>query len=237
MIRVTCRSCSAQFNAKDELAGQRRKCPKCKGTIVIPFPEAPEPEEETIPLDDYDGPIAHAVKPEEGSRIERGVREQAPEGDAREVGLPHQDVIERLDRQNHYLICDKAHLFATWENNGQGWMLKTSFGLVQANRNYENLPTQGDFKLVELKLNMTDGGLQLVGIRCYQLAHRYALTTLDKADDLIVGKIISPGSLNRDQKHVVRRLIKDQFMRHVWEHSDEVLDYLGNTDYHSSGVG
>ncbi len=236
MIRVTCPNCGAQLSAKEELAGQSRKCPKCKTAISIPLPEPP-PEEETIPLDECEVTVAHVVPPAEASAPERAASPTPAQGDAQQVGLPQQDVPERLNRQNHYLICDKAHLIATWENNGQGWMLKTSFGLVQANRNFEQLPAQGDFKLVELKLHMTDGGLQLVGIRTYQLGQRYALTTLDKADDLIVGKIASPGFLNRDQKHVVRRLIRDQFMRHVWEHSDEVLDYLGNTDYHSSGVG
>jgi hypothetical protein len=71
----------------------------------------------------------------------------------------------------------------------------------------------------------------------YQLAPRWALTKLDKGDDQIVSSITSPGSLNKEQKNVVRQFIKDQFMREVWEGADEVLDYLGNTDYHSAGVG
>lgn len=34
-IKVKCGSCSAQFKAKDELAGRRIKCPKCKNPVVI----------------------------------------------------------------------------------------------------------------------------------------------------------------------------------------------------------
>jgi len=35
-IRATCGSCKGTFNARDELAGKRVKCPKCKERMVIP---------------------------------------------------------------------------------------------------------------------------------------------------------------------------------------------------------
>ncbi|MCH7727612.1 MAG: hypothetical protein IH991_14175 [Planctomycetes bacterium] len=37
-IKVQCNSCGAGFAAKDELAGRRVACPKCKKPIVIPAP-------------------------------------------------------------------------------------------------------------------------------------------------------------------------------------------------------
>ena len=151
--------------------------------------------------------------------------------------LPVLDLPERLNRDSHYLICDRTHLVATWENNGNGWMLKTGAGFVSAKRNRENLPTQGDFKLVELKFAMTPEGKRLSGLTSYQLATRWALTVLDQGDDQIVGKITGLGSLNRDQKNAVRQALKDQFMRQVWEGAANVLEYLANTDYHSPGVG
>ena len=79
------------------------------------------------------------------------------------------------------------------------------------------LPTQGDFKLVELKFAMTPEGKRLAGLTSYQLAIRWALTVLDQGDEPIVGKITGYGSLNRDQKNAVRQALKDQFMRQVWE--------------------
>ena len=39
-IQVKCGNCSAQFKAKDELAGRRVKCPKCKNAVVISAPRA-----------------------------------------------------------------------------------------------------------------------------------------------------------------------------------------------------
>jgi predicted RNA-binding Zn-ribbon protein involved in translation (DUF1610 family) len=42
-IKATCTSCKTQFNAPDNAAGKRTKCPKCGGVIQIPTP-APKEE-------------------------------------------------------------------------------------------------------------------------------------------------------------------------------------------------
>ncbi len=39
-IQATCGNCSQTFNARDELAGKRVKCPKCKERMVIPTASA-----------------------------------------------------------------------------------------------------------------------------------------------------------------------------------------------------
>ncbi len=212
MIRVTCPHCGSKLNAKDELAGQTRKCPKCAQPLLVVADPAP---------------------------VGRDVGRTAPPADppATEEGLPSLDLPEHLNRLSHYLICDRTHLVATWENDGRGWMLKTISGLIAAKRNRDQLPSQGDFKLVELKLSMTSDGKRLTGLKSYQLALRWALTVLDQGDEQIVAKIIGHGSLNQDQKAVVRETLRDQFMREVWQDAADVLAYLGNTDYHSSGVG
>ena len=220
MIRVTCPGCGSKLKAKEELLGETRKCPKCSTVVLISVSQTADVPAAAAPVSTVlDEPAA-------GSEIHG----------ASDIALKHEDLPERLDRLNHYLICDKSKLVATWEDNGQGWMLKTSFGLVSATRNYEQLPTQGDFKFVELVLEMTDDGKRLKGIRAYRLAERWALTTLDKGDNQIVSKITTLGFLNREQKSVVRNTIRDQFMRQVWEKADNVLDYLASTDYHSPGT-
>lgn len=228
MIRVTCPGCQSKLNAKEELLGQVRKCPKCGAAVRIEVVQAtplqtaaPKVVPPTAQASSVSQPESHPARPHATD----------------EAGLPTKDAPARLDRQNHYLICDKAHLVATWENNGHGWMLKTGSGMISAKRNYEQIPSQGDFKLVELKLKMVEDGLHLIGIKVYQLSKRWALNNLERGDDQIVSAVTGAGSLNRDQKSVVRNLIKDQYMRHVWEHADNVLAYLGNTDFHSSGVG
>jgi len=214
MIRIECSGCGSKLNAKDELAGQTRKCPKCGQPIQIP--EAPpSPETEAIPLvESTDQHAQHAT----------------------EVHLPTKHFPDRLDRQNRYLILDKAKLVALWEKQTNGWMLKTGFGFVQATRNYDQLPAQGDFKLVELQLRMDDDGLRLDGLLCYQLAKRWALTNLDKGDDKILKSITGYGFLNKQQKAAVQKILKEFFMRNVWEGATDVLDYLANSDYHSPGT-
>ena len=218
MIQFTCPNCRAKLQAKPALAGHVRKCPKCGQPVRIVADPAADPNAAgAIPVDDA-LPDQHVLPPTEEH-------------------LPTHRPPERLNRESHYLICDKTHLVATWENNGNGWMIKSGSGFIPAKRNRDRLPTQGEFQLVELKFAMTPEGKRLVGIACHQLAPHWALTTLDQGDDLIVEKITGPGCLNRDQKALVRLVFKEQFMRPVWEQATGVLDYLANADYHSPGVG
>jgi hypothetical protein len=214
MIRVTCPSCGSKLNAKDELAGQTRKCPKCAQPVRI---------------------VADGADPN-GAAGDKAVSEPHVQA-AAEERLPTIQLPERLNRESHYLICNKTHLVAMWQNNGQGWMTRGGTGFISAKRNRENLPAEGEFQLVELKFTMTPEGKRLCGIASYQLVTRWALTTLDQGDDQIVEKIAAPGCLNREQKNAVRQALKDQFMRQVWENAADVLEYLTNADYHSHGVG
>ncbi len=215
MIRIICSNCGSKLNAKDELVGQTRKCPKCAQPVKIVAESSPASPPTPIPAE----PVEPHVEVSSDAR------------------LPKPALPERLHRSNHYLICDKTHVVATWENNGSGWMFRAGSGFLSARRARENLPSQGDFKLVELKLVVEPDGKRLEGITSYQLVTRWALTSLDQGDDAIVGKISGLGSLNRDQKNAVRQALKDQFMRPVWADAADVLEYLASADYHSPGVG
>jgi len=108
-------------------------------------------------------------------------------------------------------------------------------GFASAARNSDRLPSQGDFKLVELLLENTDQGRRLVGIHCYALARHWALPALARGDDAIVGKLTGPAGLSRDQKDLVRQVLRDRFMPDVWRDAQAVLDYLASADYHSPG--
>jgi hypothetical protein len=123
-----------------------------------------------------------------------------------------------------------------WEGNGQGWMLKTNAGWIKVNRDPGQLPSQGNYTLVELIMATTDEGIRLTGLRCYALADRWALTTLEQDEHTILSRVTGAGRLTKEQKAVVLRFLREQFMRNVWEGAEQVLDYLANTDYHSPGV-
>lgn len=213
MIRVKCPGCASKLKAKSELAGQTRKCPKCGAAFVVPEGGQAEDYE----LDSAGGEdLIH---------------------DVLDHDLPKVEAPQRLAWQNRYLICTPEKLFSAWEGNGHGWMLKTTAGFIRASRNLELLPNQGDFTLVELRIATSDGQHRLSGIRSYRLAARWALLSLGREENEILSKIIGTGALNRSQKEAVKLYLRETLMPEVWHESRDILDYLANTDYHSSGVG
>jgi len=108
--------------------------------------------------------------------------------------------------------------------------------MVPASRSQVQLPSQGDFKLVELRLKSTDEGLRVTGLVSFQLALHWALNKLSKGDSQIISAITGLGSLNREQKNIVRSAMKEWFMYEIWKDAQNVLEYLDNTDYHSPGA-
>ena len=141
-----------------------------------------------------------------------------------------------FDRHSHYAICDPAHVVATWENNGHGWTLKTNSGPVSAARHPECIPTEGDFKLVELRLVATPDDFHLADVLVYQLAKRWALVHLGRSDEQILAAVTGRGPLNKEQKNAVRKHLHERFMGDVLVKSSRVMAYLCNTDYHSHGT-
>jgi hypothetical protein len=153
------------------------------------------------------------------------------------IPLKHIDAPTRLGRIHRYLICDPWRVIAFWENNGQGWRIRTDYGFTSAARSPEKIPNQGDFKLVELRMAVLRDELRLKGIQVYQLQRHWALAGLGRADDLVCKSIVGLGSLLRAQKDAVRLQLQERFMRTIWGDAQEVLDYLSNDDYHSPGAG
>jgi len=237
MIRITCPGCHSKIHAKDKLAGQVRKCPKCQMALRIPAAddsEAYRVAEPAEPLDvpaDTDAPQAAATETVPAEQTGSMVH------DALDHDLATVDVPDRLARHNHYLICDRTRVIALWKGDGQGWQIKVGNQLASARRNQDQLPNQGNFQLVELKMKPVEGGVRLVGIMTYQLTGRYALPALARGEDEILEKITGPGRLTRDQKGAIKLFILNNFMHPVWEEAQEVLDFLSSPDYHSPGVG
>lgn len=64
-IRYTCVGCESVLKIKDDKAGTRAKCPKCKTEFVVPAPET-DPEEESLELPPE--PVDEALAPEEPVR-------------------------------------------------------------------------------------------------------------------------------------------------------------------------
>lgn len=212
MIRLICPNCQSKLDAKDEAAGRVKRCPKCNTALRIPDAGSHNVvAEEALVLDDaVPGQHVHGALDHDLREIHHGP--------------------ERLTRSNRYLICDQTKVIATWQDNGQGWMVKTSGGFGQARRNSDRLPSQGNFSLVELVMEASDEGIRLRDISVYDLVKHWALTVLDKGDDNILAKISGEGNLSRRQKAAVQSFLHQQFMREVWGEARNVLDYLSNLD-------
>ena len=210
MIRVICPGCGSKLNAKDELVGQNcANAPKCARPVVI----VAEPGHPA-----YGSAASQSEKRPQAKTAPLALPPWAPPRALPTVTLP-----DRLNRTSHYLICDRALLMATWENDGSGWQVRAGGGFSSAKRNRENLPSQGDFKLVELRFTTTPDGKRLVGLTIYQLAPYWAVTALAQNDDTIIEKISGYGCLNQEQKNAVRQSLRDQFMREVWSDAATVL--------------
>ncbi len=229
MIRFLCPGCRSRIQAKDELAGQVRRCPKCQVAFRIPKPE--------LPTEDYlEAEWVEGAAPAETARG-AAAAETTRIVPAAEEGIRTVDVPDKLVRTNVYLICDKATIYGVWENNGRGWQVKGSMGFISARQNSDELPLEGDFQLVELKMRPVPGGIRLVGLMSYQLAPRYALLALARGDEDILTKVVGPGRLTREQKSAIKLFILNKFMHPVWQDAREVLEFLNSPDYLTPGVG
>ena len=218
MIRVECPGCGSWLSAKDKLSGKTRKCPKCGGDVVIPASNqvaTGDADQITVDGDSQDESLVHDVLDHE---------------------LPPVEAPQRLAWHDRYLICSSDKLFSAWESNGHGWMLKTNTGYIRARRNMESLPNQGDFTFVELKMSADGGSHRLQSIMSYKIAPRWALPLLARGESEILSKIMGPTGLNKPQKAAVMKYLRDSMMPEMWHAADEIVAYLGNTDYHSQGV-
>ncbi len=209
MIRIKCPGCGSKLDAKDELAGQTRNCPRCVAKVFIAArtPEVLEPSP---------APAAGAESVQEA--------------------IPRRMAPDRLNRGSRYFICDRTGVVATWQNDGHGWMVWGDGGFVRAFRNVEKIPSQGDFRLVELRMSTDAERVRICGLRVLQLAPRWALVQLARGDDAILKSVTGPAGLLREQKNAVREHVKDQFTYEVWDAAPAVRDYLSNDDFHSAEV-
>ncbi len=218
MIRVECPECGSWLKAKDKLAGKTTKCPKCGGQLQIPAPDDPR----------ADDPLQ--VTSDDESQAEDLVH------DVLDHELPPVEAPERLAWHNRYLLCSSDKLFAAWESNGHGWMLKTNAGYVRAKQNMAVLPNQGNFTMVELKMSATEGSHQLKSIRSFRISPRWAIPVLARNESEILSTVRGPSGLNKPQKAAVMRYLRESMMPEMWHAAGEIVDYLGNTDFHSQGV-
>ena len=214
-IRVICGSCGSKIDAKDELRGQTRRCPKCRQPILIEpaaQPQAPKPQpvkaEPTAPQ-----PTTDAAAPAtEGLKM------------------------RRLRPDDLYFVVGSDKLVAYWKL-GEGWMLNVGNGFSQVKRSPGLIPDLGEFVLAEGRVAQTDNGRRLRGLRFWSLTGRGVLLALGRAETEILEKAQFPTVPSGAQKRFILDQIRKLYFRDFTDDALEVVEFLTNFDSHSQSVG
>ena len=160
-IRVICGSCGSKIDAKDELRGQTRRCPKCRQPILIEpaaQPQAPKPQ---------------PVKTEQS--------QARPANAASDAASPATEGLKmrRLRPDDLYFVVGSDKLVAYWKS-GEGWMLNVGNGFSQVKRSPGLIPDLGEFVLAEGRVAQTDNGRRLKAMRFWSLTGRGVLLALGR---------------------------------------------------------
>ena len=220
VIVVYCNGCGSKLNAKDELRGEIRNCPKCRKPILI---EEEPPKEEPVEITD-DMLIPPPTE---------GITMTLPTGPV--IGGENVDRPFRLDFNNRYFVLGHDRLIAVWES-GKGWLVNVGGGFASAKKNVGAIPDQGTFILVELMIAETELGRTPVGLRLFRIIKRGALTALYRDESEILGVIEGAGSLSKPQKSVLLGYLQRNFMQTFFDNDPRIMDFLTNDDTTGNGV-
>jgi len=125
---------------------------------------------------------------------------------------------------NHYLICDHKDVIARWENDGKGWMLRIKDGFTRAATVATQIPEFGKYVLIEVGVEQKEDGLHLKNITAFKLQANHALHKLSRGDDEILSTILTHAELTPHQGKLVRELVQQKFLPHVWSEVQALLD-------------
>ena len=211
-IRVKCKNCGSKIEAKDELTGQTRPCPKCKSPILI------VPNQEMYGLSvNSDTGAAEAVsgQPADENQIVYDNQER----------LPTHDPPTRLSPHCRYFIMAHDRMIAAWEI-GKGWQYQTVNGFVNAKLNKELLPNSGIFKFVEMIIEQMETGKRLSGIRTFSLMGKWAIPAIAREPEEILAKIDGKAVMTKPQRMQLLAFIRKHYMPDFLQNAKDVYEYL-----------
>ena len=208
VLVVYCASCGSKLNAKEELRGQTRKCPKCGQPVLID-------DKPTEPVSQY--------------KQTGGITQTQLTGPT--IEDEHIEKPSRLDFANRYFIVGYDRLIAVWEA-GKGWRVNVGAGFALAKQNVGAIPDQGTFTLVEL---LVDEARNPVDMRLYKITKRGALTALYRDESEVLNSIEGIGSLSKAQKAVLVSYMRKNFMQSFFDSEPRIMQYLTNAAITESG--
>ena len=214
-IRVICGSCGSKIDAKDELRGQTRRCPKCRQPILIEpaaQPQAPKPQ--TVKA----APTAPQPTTDAAAPATEGLK------------------MRRLRPDDLYFVVGSDKLVAYWKA-GEGWMLNVGNGFSQVKRSPGLIPDLGEFVLAEGRVAQTDNGRRLKAMRFWSLTGRGVLLALGRNETEILEKAQFPTVPSGSQKRFILDQIRKLYFRDFTDDALEVIEFLTSYDSHSQAVG
>ena len=204
-FQIFCKFCGSKLNAREELIGQTRNCPKCSRPIFI------QREEETTPISVSEPSITEIpVGPKIG-----------------EVGGLVEGLPKRLEYRNRYFVVGADRMVAVWEP-GKSWQINVGNGFVSAKKNPNAIPDQGTFALVELVIGSSENGNRLETLKIFKVSVRGALTSLYRDEGEILHKVDGPGQLTKNQKNVLMSYLQRQFMHEALAEAAEIRRVLSD---------
>ncbi len=224
-IRVICGSCGSKIDAKDELRGQTRRCPKCRQPILIEpaaQPQASKPQ-----------PVKAAQ-----SQAQPAKTAQTAPNAASDAASPATEGLKmrRLRPDDLYFVVGSDKLVAYWKS-GEGWMLNVGNGFSQVKRSPGLIPDLGEFVLAEGRVAQTDNGRRLKGLRFWSLTGRGVLLALGRAETEILEKAQFPTVPSGSQKRFILDQIRKLYFRDFTDDALEIVEFLTSFDSHSQSVG
>lgn len=217
-IRVICGTCGSKIDAKDELRGQTRRCPKCRQPILI---EPAAQSQPTKPQPVKAAPVAPAPAP-----VASDAASPAAEGLK----------MRRLRPDDLYFVVGTDKLVAYWKS-GEGWMLNVGNGFSQVKRSPGLIPDLGEFVLAEGRVAQTDNGRRLKGLRFWSLTGRGVLLALGRGETEILEKAQFPTVPSGSQKRFILDQIRKLYFRDFTDDALEIVEFLTSFDSHSQSVG
>ncbi|MCL2347384.1 MAG: hypothetical protein FWC50_03900 [Planctomycetaceae bacterium] len=219
----------SKIDAKEELLGQMRKCPKCHNPILIQPANAANMALQTS-RQEKPGQEKKTVV----SNTETKQKTKPPEEILYDNldGIAHVKVPDALDPHNKYFILGYDRLLAYWEVD-KGWQYNVGSGFASARRNKDLIPNEGNYVFVEMIIKQTETGKQLAGLRNFGITERWALQAISREEYEILEKIKEKGMLSKEQRFQLLTFIRKTYMPDFLLNAKNIHQYL-ISDYDKS---
>jgi len=225
-IRVICKNCLSKIDAKEELLGQIRRCPKCQNPILIQPANVANKTSQTPKQESG----KKATVPSSGT-----IQKTKPLGKISYNnldGIAHVKVPETLDPHNKYFIFGYDQLIAYWEVD-KGWQYNVGSGFASAKRNKDQIPNEGNFVFVEMIIKQTETGKQFAGLKNFNINEKWALSAIAREEYEILEKVKEKGVLSKQQRFQLLAFIRKTYMPDFLLNAKNIYNYL-ISDYDNS---